>query len=32
MRITAEVIILKRTTTTNKIEILEEIKRNNTRE
>jgi len=27
----AEVIMLKRTTTTNKIEILEEIKRNSTR-
>jgi len=30
-RTMAEVIILKRTTTTNKTEILEEIKRNNTR-
>ena len=31
-RTTAEVIMLKRMITTNKIEILEEIKRNNTRE
>jgi len=31
-RTTAEVIILKRMTTTNKTEILEEIKRNNIRE
>ena len=30
-RTTAEVIMLKRTMTTNKTEILEEIKRNNTR-
>jgi len=29
---TAEVTMLKRTTTTDKLEILEEIKRNNTRE
>jgi len=29
---TAEVTMLKRTTTMNKLEILEEIKRNNTRE
>ena len=31
-RTIAEVIMLKRTMTTNKTEILEEIKRNNTRE
>ena len=29
---TAEVIMLKKTTTMDKLEILEEIKRNNTRE
>ena len=29
---TSEVIMLKKTTTTDKLEILEEIKRNNTRE
>jgi len=30
-RTMAEIIMLKRTTTTNKTEMLEEIKRNNTR-